>query len=183
MGSRHLGGRNWDNAHLARCRSAGIATVAPSLAHRERKACRVSAHLSQAIAVPPTRERAVVIAHLSPTAPVAGPQAAQPLAKRARLGLCYHWHFIGFALGMCAAVLQCAPRARTNGSQMLRTWQSASKNAPATGAGCERPCAVCLPFTPPTPQTFSKRAVLSFAKFASSGPKAQPKGSVASSER
>ncbi len=37
------------------------------------------------------------------------------------------------------AVLQCAPRARTNGPQTLRTRQRASKNAPATGTACERP--------------------------------------------
>ena len=70
--------------------------------------------------------------------------------------------------------------------------QSASKNAPATGADRERPRALRLPFTssyPLTQKLFQKsfktllRAVLRFAKFASSGPKAQPKGSVASSER
>ena len=42
-----------------------------------------------------------------------------------------HWHFIGFAFGMCAAVLQCAPRARTQGREKLRTRQSASKNISA----------------------------------------------------
>ena len=34
MESRHLGGRNWGNAHLARCPSAGIATVASPFPHR-----------------------------------------------------------------------------------------------------------------------------------------------------
>ena len=67
-------------------------------------------------------------------------QAARPLAKRARPGLCYHWHFIGFVFGMCIAVLPCAPRARTKGRGMLRTRQSASKNALATGATREKVC-------------------------------------------
>ncbi len=57
-----------------------------------------------------------------------------------------HWHSNGFAFGICAAVLQCAPRARTNGSQMLRARQSASKDVPATGADRERPSALHKPF-------------------------------------
>ena len=57
-----------------------------------------------------------------------------------------HWHCIGFAFSMCAAVLQCAPRARTKGRVMLRIRQSASKNAQATGAERERPCASRMPF-------------------------------------
>ena len=56
------------------------------------------------------------------------------------------WHCIGFAFSMCAAVLQCAPRARTKGRVMLRIRQSASKNAQATGAERERPCASRMPF-------------------------------------
>jgi len=43
-----------------------------------------------------------------------------------------------FAFDLCAAVLQCAPRARTKGRGVLRTWQSASKDVPATGKGRER---------------------------------------------
>ena len=71
----------------------------------------------------------------------------QPLAKRARPRLCYQWHCIGFAFGLCAAVLQCAPRARTKGRGMLRIRLSASKDAPATGADRERPCASRIPFS------------------------------------
>ena len=51
------------------------------------------------------------------------------------------------ALVPCAAVLQCAPRARTKGRGMLRARQSASKNAPATGADCERFTRIASPFS------------------------------------
>ena len=71
----------------------------------------------------------------------------QPLAKRARPRLCYQWHCIGFAFGLCAAVLQCAPRARTKGRGMLRIRLSASKDAPATGQGQERFARIVTPFS------------------------------------
>ena len=56
------------------------------------------------------------------------------------------WIHDSFALGPCAAVLQCAPRARTKGRGMLRIRQSASKDVPATGADRERPSASRMPF-------------------------------------
>ena len=51
-------------------------------------------------------------------------------------------HWVAFALPLaCAhAVLQCAPRARTKGSGVLRTRQSASKNAPVTGQEQRKVC-------------------------------------------
>ena len=75
------------------------------------------------------------------------PECHQPLAKRARPRRCYQWHCIGFAFGLCAAVLQCAPRARTKGRGMLRIGQSASKDVPATGQGQERFARIVTPFS------------------------------------
>ena len=48
------------------------------------------------------------------------------------------WQSIGFVFGLREAVLPCAPCARTKGSELLSNWQSASKNAPATGQDRER---------------------------------------------
>ena len=53
-----------------------------------------------------------------------------------------------FAFGPCAAVLPCAPRARTKGRAMLRTRLSASKDAPATGKG-EKGLRESLHLSPP----------------------------------
>ena len=68
---------------------------------------------------PPKDSIRIARRHLSPKAPRQWAAFALPLA-------CAH------------AVLQCAPRARTKGRAMLRTRQSASKDAPATGQGRER---------------------------------------------
>ena len=130
MGSRHLGGCNWDNAHLARCRCAGSAIVAPPFAYRDPMWQGRPRPCGKA-------EAAHRMLHQWPRSSAALPRP--PHAPR-------HWHSNGFAFGMCAAVLQCAPRARTNGSQMPRTRQSASKNAPATGADREMHSVSRMPF-------------------------------------
>ena len=52
-----------------------------------------------------------------------------------------------FAFGLCAAVLQCAPRARTKGRVVLRIRQSASKDGAVTGPGRERFTRIATPFS------------------------------------
>ena len=58
-------------------------------------------------------------------------------------------HRVGLAFVLCAAVLPCAPRARTKGRGMLRIRQSASKNVPVTGQGRERLARIAQPFPLP----------------------------------
>ena len=183
MGSRHLGGYNWDNAHLARCRSAGLATVAPPFAHR-RPSRREGRNLLRPAGGPRSRAAAGARAADAQTSTIpALPQRARcPLSQYApprRL----HANGEAFALPLDRAQQFCSarpvraptarkrfaqgkalpktrrPRARiakgpalctclsrTNGSQTLRTRQSASKDAPVTGADRERPSALHMPF-------------------------------------
>ena len=146
MGSRHLGGYNWD-AHLARCRSAGLATVAPPFAHR-RPSRREGRNLLRPAGGPRSRAAAGARAADAQTSTIpALPQRARcPLSQYVpprRL----HANGEAFALpsSRAQAVLPCAPRARTNGSQTLRTRQSASKNPSAQQKALQKAQPTCSP--------------------------------------
>ena len=80
--------------------------------------------------------------------------SAAPPARSDKRGRSREWFHIGLILGLCRAVLPCAPSARTQVGELASNWPSASTKAAGHGRGTRKVCenrradgkAITLPF-------------------------------------
>ena len=139
MGSRHLGGYNWD-AHLARCRSAGLATVAPPFAHR-RPSRREGRNLLRPAGGPRSRAAAGARGADAQTSTIpALPQRARcPLSQRSlpwrghrtRHAIALHWLRLWLVRSGFAVRALCAHQRLAKASHMAKRFQK--RFGPAKG--------------------------------------------------